>query len=106
MKKLLFICSKNRLRSPTAEEVFSNIEGFEAIGCGISKEAPTALSGDLVEWADIIFTMENIHRSKVTQKYSKLLKNKRLICLDIPDNYSRMQPELVEILKEKVLGHL
>lgn len=103
---LLFICSKNRLRSPTAEEVFSNIEGFEAVGCGISKEAPTALSGDLVEWADIIFTMENIHRSKVTQKYSQLLRNKRLICLNIPDNYSRMQPELVELLKEKVARHL
>ncbi|MCM8525532.1 MAG: hypothetical protein NE327_03380 [Lentisphaeraceae bacterium] len=103
---LLFICSKNRLRSPTAEEVFSCMQGLDAVGCGISKEAPTALSGDLVEWADIIFTMEDIHRSKVTQKYSKLLKNKRLICLNIPDIYSRMQPELVELLKEKVMGHL
>ena len=103
---LLFICSKNRLRSPTAEEIFSCMQGFDAVGCGISKEAPTALSGDLVEWADIIFTMEGIHRSKVTQKYSKLLKDKRLICLNIPDIYSRMQPELVDLLKEKVLGHL
>ena len=103
---LLFICSKNRLRSPTAEEVFSNIDGFEAVGCGISKEAPTALSGDLIEWADVIFTMENIHRAKVTQKYSQLLKNKRLICLDIPDNYSLMQPELVDLLKDKVSRHL
>lgn len=103
---LLFICSKNRLRSPTGEEIFSQMEDFCAASCGLSKEAPTKLSGDLIEWADIVFVMEPIHRSKVMEKFRDLFKSKRLICLDIPDNYSRMQPELVEIMTEKVLRHL
>ena len=103
---LLFICSKNRLRSPTGEEIFSQLEGFSAASCGLSKEAPTKLSGDLIEWADIVFVMEPIHRSKVMEKFRDLFKSKRLICLDIPDNYCRMQPELVKLMTEKVLRHL
>ncbi|WP_416306976.1 low molecular weight protein tyrosine phosphatase family protein [Neptunicella sp. SCSIO 80796] len=102
MTKLLFVCSENRLRSPTGEEVFSAYEGVEAIGCGTNSDAETPLSGDLVEWADVILVMEKSHKNKVSKKYKELLKNKRLVCLDIPDNYDRMQPELVRLLKNKV----
>lgn len=58
MTKLLFVCSENKLRSPTGEEVFSEYAGVEAIGCGTNNDAETPLSGDLVEWADVILTME------------------------------------------------
>jgi len=102
MKKLLFVCSENRLRSPTAEEVFSEYNNVEAIGCGTNTDAPTTLSGDLIEWADVIFVMEKSHRNKVARKFRGLLKDKRLICLEIPDNYDRMEPELVRILESKV----
>jgi predicted protein tyrosine phosphatase len=103
---LLFICSENRLRSPTAESVFCAYEGFFAIGCGTNADAATSLSGDLIEWADVIFVMEQSHKSKVTKKYSALLKGKRLICLAIADNYQCMQPELVQLLKQKVAMHI
>lgn len=102
MKKLLFICSENRLRSPTAEIVFSEYEGVKAIGAGTNSDAETTVSGDLVEWADIILVMEKMHRNKVSKKFKELLKNKRIITLDIPDNYESMQPELVQLLKAKV----
>lgn len=99
---LLFVCSENRLRSPTAEEVFSCYQRVEAIGCGTNADAETPISGDLVEWADIILVMEKSHRNKVSKKYKDLLKGKRLVCLDIPDNYDRMQPELVRLLESRV----
>jgi len=102
MKKLLFVCSENRLRSPTAEAVFSEYNGVEAIGCGTNSDAETTLSGDLVEWADVVLVMEKSHRNKVSKKYKELLKGKRLVCLDIPDNYECMQPELIQLLKAKV----
>ena len=102
MKKLLFICSENGLRSPTAEAVFSEYEGVEAIGAGTNSDAQTPVSGDLIEWADIILVMEKSHRNKVSKKYKELLKNKRLVVLDIPDNYDCMQPELIQLLKSKV----
>lgn len=103
---LLFVCSENRLRSPTGEEVFSQYAGINAIGCGTNHDAETPLSGDLIEWADIIFVMEKAHKSKVSKKYVELLKNKRLICLAIADNFQRMQPELVRLLRQKVSRHI
>ena len=102
MKKLLFVCSENRLRSPTAESVFSEYNGVEAIGAGTNSDAETPVSGDLIEWADIVLVMEKSHRNKVSKKYKELLKNKRLVVLDIPDNYECMQPELIRLLKTKV----
>ncbi len=99
---LLFVCSENRLRSPTAEAVFSEYEGVNAIGAGTNSDAETVLSGDLIEWADVVLVMEQSHRHKVSKKYQDLLKSKRLVCLDIPDNYDCMQPELIKLLKAKV----
>ena len=64
------------------------------------------MSGDLVEWADVVFVMEKVHQSKVSKKFSELLKDKRLICLSIPDKYRRMQPELVRLLERKVSQHV
>lgn len=102
MKKLLFVCSENRLRSPTAESVFSEYDGVEAIGAGTNSDAETTVSGDLIEWADIILVMEKSHRNKISKRYKELLKNKKLAVLDIPDIYECMDPELIKLLKAKV----
>jgi len=99
---VLFVCSENRLRSPTGEEVFSQYEGVNAIGCGTNSDAETPVSGDLIEWADVILVMEKSHKNKISKKFKDLLKGKKLACLDIPDNYDCMEPELVRILKSKV----
>ncbi|MBD2579876.1 low molecular weight protein tyrosine phosphatase family protein [Oscillatoria sp. FACHB-1406] len=103
MKKLLFICSRNRLRSPTAEAIFSEYEGLEVDSAGLDRDAENILDSEAVQWADIIFVMEKSHRKKLSAKFGAWLKNKRVICLDIPDNYEYMDPALVELLKKKVL---
>jgi len=99
---LLFVCSENKLRSPIRETIFSSYDGINAIGAGTNADAETPVSGDLIEWADIIFAMGKSHRTKISRKYKTLLNNKRLVCLGIPDNYEYMQPELVRILEAKV----
>ena len=96
------MCSENRLRSPTAEAIFSDYEGVEAIGAGTNADSDTPVSGDLIEWADIILVMEKAHRNKISAKYKDLLKGKRLVVLNIPDNYECMQPELIQLFKTKV----
>ncbi len=103
---LLFVCSENRLRSPTGEEVFSAYEGITSIGCGTNSDAETVVSGDLIEWADIVFVMEKSHRNKVSKKFKDLLKGKKIVCLDIPDNYDRMDPVLIRILENRVSKHV
>ncbi|WP_395703125.1 low molecular weight protein tyrosine phosphatase family protein [Aquabacterium sp.] len=102
MKRLLFVCSQNRLRSPTAEQVFSQVQGVECTSAGTNNDAENPLTADLIEWADLIFVMEKMHRNKVTAKFKRHLHNKRVICLDIPDEYEYMDSALIQLLKVKV----
>lgn len=99
--RLLFICSRNQLRSPTAEAVLNIVDGVEAISAGTNNDAETPVSGDLIEWADIIYVMERQHHKKVTQKFNAQLKGKDLHVLGIADNYRYMEPALVTIIKCK-----
>lgn len=101
--KLLFVCSRNRWRSPTAEAVFSEYSGLEVDSAGLDRDAEVPLCSEAVIWADIIFIMEKSHRRKLTRQFQPWLKNKRVICLDILDEYAYMEPALVELLKQKVL---
>jgi predicted protein tyrosine phosphatase len=103
---VLFVCSRNRLRSPTAEVVFSTYEGIEVLSAGTSADAENPISADLIEWADLIFPMESIHRKRLNEKFGSLLRTKRVIVLGIPDNYKYMDDELIEILRGKVHRHL
>ena len=101
MKNVLFVCSQNRLRSPTAEQVFSRRRDIEVASAGTNHDAGTPLTHELVAWADIIFVMEKAHRAKLQKKFKVSLKA-RVICLDIPDDYEFMDPDLVRILEAKV----
>lgn len=97
--KLLFVCSRNRLRSPTAEAVLNSVEGVNAISAGTNNDADTPLSGDLIIWADFIYVMETRHKKKIARKFSALLKDKTVKNLAIPDNYKFMDPDLVIKIK-------
>ena len=100
--KVLFVCSRNRLRSPTAEQVFSTRRDLEVASAGTNHDADTPLTADLIAWADMIFVMEKAHRAKLQKRFKASLKNARLICLDIPDNYEFMDPVLVQLLETRV----
>lgn len=100
--RILFVCSENRLRSPTAANVFAGFRGVETLSAGTNKDCETALSGDLIEWADVILVMESSHRSKVAKKFRNLLKDKKLAVLQIPDEYDYMDAQLIRILKRRV----
>jgi len=106
MKRVLFICSRNRLRSPTAERVFATVPGIETDSAGLAPDADCPLSADQLLWADIIFVMEKRHRTQLAQKFKRQLAGKKLVCLDIKDDYQLMQPELVLLLEKRVLAHL
>lgn len=104
--RVLFVCSQNLLRSPTAEVIFAEQEGLETSSAGTAPDAATPVSADLIEWADVVFAMENRHRDKLRERFGKLLQTKRLIVLHIPDDYDYMETGLIEILKKKVAPHL
>ena len=103
---MLFVCSRNRRRSPTAEAIFSGLDGYQVLSAGTSPDAETIISADLVDWADLIFAMEGIHRRRLNQRFGSSLRTKRLIVLGIPDEYSYMDSRLVELLQQKVSQHI
>jgi predicted protein tyrosine phosphatase len=85
MKHLLFICSRNRLRSPTAEAVFSSYPDIKCSSAGIATDV-----------------MERNHERKLKKKFGSALQGKRVICLGIPDEYDYMDPALVAELEARV----
>lgn len=104
MRKVLFVCSQNRLRSPTAKKIFTGRAGFEVASAGLDRDAETPVCAELLQWADMICVMEKSHRNKLSKKFKAHLKGKRVICLDIPDEYDYMDPALIKLLEAKV-GH-
>ena len=106
MSRLLFICGRNRWRSPTAEQVFSEYPGLECSSAGLNHDAENPLTPQLVEWADLIFVMERAHKARLSARFQEHLRGKRVICLDIPDNYRFMDSTLIKLLKTKVGRHL
>jgi predicted protein tyrosine phosphatase len=102
VKRVLFVCTQNQLRSPTAEQIFSNRAGFEVASAGTDPSAAVPVSPELLEWADVIFVMERAHRNKLLKRFRPQLKSKRIVCLDIPDEFEYMDPALVRLLEAKV----
>lgn len=96
----------NRWRSPTAEQVFSEHLGIECRSAGLNRGAENPLTAELVDWAELIFVMERSHKAKLSAEFKPHLKDKRVICLGIPDNYKFMDPALVQLLERKVLPFL
>lgn len=103
---VLFLCSQNKLRSPTAEQVFDGYPGIACSSAGLNRDAENPLTPELLEWAELIFVMEKAQRSRLTERFREHLHDKRVVCLNIPDNYRYMQPELVALLEKKVTPHL
>ncbi len=106
MPRLLFVCGKNRWRSPTAEHIFSQDRGVECASAGVGRDAETPLSAELIEWADLILVMERGHKTKLAARFRSHLAGRRVVCLNIPDQYTFMDPALVSLLEAKVAPYL
>lgn len=96
----------NRWRSPTAEQIFSELSGVDCASAGINKGAENPVTAELLDWADQIFVMGRIHKTRLSRDFKPQLKGKRIVCLDIPDKYKFMDPTLVKLLRTKVDGSL
>lgn len=102
MTRILFVCGKGRMRSPTAAEVAGRIEGVQADFAGLSADADERVSPEQIAWADVIAVMERRQLARLKRLVGSVPGGKRLVCLDIPDTYQFMQPELVDLLAVKL----
>lgn len=97
--KLLFICSQNKRRSLTAEKLFDGYNGHQARSAGTESNARVKVTPGTLGWADVIFCMEKKHVRRLREKYSHIVADKQMICLNISDDYEYMDRELQEILE-------
>lgn len=99
--KTLFICSRNKWRSPTAEVIFKR-KGFSTRSAGTSPNAKKTVSVSDLMWADSVFVMESKHKSRLKAQFSRALTYKPIHVLDIPDEYKYMDAELITELEARV----
>ena len=101
-RKILFVCTVNRMRSATAHKNYESDQRCDIQSAGTDKTANTVLTLELLSWADSIVVMETHHRNHIRKYYPEIYKNKKIVCLYIPDEYDYMQTELIGILKYKI----
>lgn len=104
--KLLFLCSRNQLRSPTAEALFRDHPRYEARSAGTENGARIKITPGHIGWADLVFCMEKKHAMRVTERFAAELADKPLIVLRIPDDFEFMDPALTARLKSELAVHL
>ena len=92
--KLLFLCSRNQWRSPTAEAVYQNDPRVEVRSAGVSASAQRRVTEKLLRWADLVLVMEHAHKQRLREQFPDVIHDLRIEVLDIPDDYEFMNPEL------------
>ena len=106
IRKLLFVCSRNRIRSLTAEKLLEGMPGYQVRSAGTQPDARIVVTEGHIGWADLIFVMEKSHLSRMRAKFPEALQCKHIIMLHIPDDYDFMQPELLDELRARLGPHL
>jgi predicted protein tyrosine phosphatase len=101
-RKLLFVCSRNRLRSLTAEKLFEGFPAYQVRSAGTQPDARIVITAGHIGWADVIFCMEKSHLSRIRRKFPEALAEKTTVCLGIPDDYGFMEPALLDELRGKL----
>jgi predicted protein tyrosine phosphatase len=96
---ILFVCSRNQWRSPTAEAIYKNQSGLSVKSAGTEPSARIKLTAKNILWADILFVMEKKHKQRIIENFPNEIAEKRIVILDIPDEYKFMDEELIEEIK-------
>jgi predicted protein tyrosine phosphatase len=105
-RRVLFLCRHNRMRSPTAERIFSKRQDLEVRSAGTAADALVRVNAQMLEWADTIFIMDEQQRRSLRRRFAGHAALDRLICLDIPDEFTFLQPELIALLENRTAPHL
>jgi predicted protein tyrosine phosphatase len=99
---LLFVCSRNNWRSPTAESIYKGRQDLQVKSAGTEPSAKKRVTARDIIWADLIFVMEKKHRQRLLETFPNETENRKIIILDIEDEYTYMDQELIEMIKLSV----
>ncbi len=100
--KVLFLCSRNHWRSPTAEAIYQNDPRVQVRAAGVSSAARTRVSEKFLRWADLVCVMEHWQKKRLREDFPDVVRDLQIEVLDIPDDYEFMDPGLIELIRERV----
>ncbi|MDR1029134.1 MAG: hypothetical protein LBL63_06920 [Clostridiales Family XIII bacterium] len=100
--RLLFVCSGNMDRSPTAEQIYLTHPRLAVKSAGTRPYANMPISADILTWADAVAVMESCHERHIRAHYADKVKDKPIFRLDIRDDYRRMEDALIAAILEKM----
>lgn len=98
---VLFVCTAGMQRSPTGAELFAR-KGYDTKYAGMLARGADELTADKLRWADHVVVMESRHRKFIQQNFPELYESTPLTTLNIPDIYVKNDPELIQLIEEKM----
>ena len=104
--RALFICQFNQRRSATAERIFAKDSTLDVLSAGTSPEAAVRVNERMLDWADIVFVMDDAQIRALQHSFPSHPAVSRLVCLEIADQYHFLDDQLVSLLRERTLPHL
>jgi predicted protein tyrosine phosphatase len=97
-KRALFVCSGGMLRSATAAQWAASTLHWNTRNCGTLDCALPPPHANLIEWAQVIYCMEQCHQDALVEQFPWALD--KMEVLDIPDRFVYRHPELIEWLEK------
>ena len=104
---ILFVCTANVDRSPTAEFLYLGDPRYEVHSAGTAPFATNPLTREMLQWANRVFVMserEDRHRTLIKLRFPDITTP--VIDLDVEDRWRRGDPNLVKRLLKKLKPHL
>ena len=101
-RRILFVCRQNRVRSATAERLFCKRRDLDVRSAGTGPDALVTVTARMLDWADLVITMDDGQKAALEGMFPGHPSLGRLVCLDIADDYTFLQPELVALLEARV----
>jgi protein-tyrosine phosphatase len=98
---ILVVCGRNKRRSRTAEYIFKNDSRFRIRSVGLSPKSERQIKEKDIEWADLIFVMEQGQDSRILGTY-RHLEIPPIEILHIDDIYDYLDTELIDVMTERI----
>lgn len=100
--KILFVCGRNKRRSPTAEKIYAHDRRLAVRSVGLAETSKRRMIAADAQWADLILVMERKYVGRIKTAFRNLDTLPAIVSLDIPDEYIFMQRELIDLLQPAV----
>jgi len=97
--RVVFVCGRNRWRSPTAEQLYRNDPRLDVRAAGVSSSAKRRLSAKDLAWAELVIVMEKQHGARIRDQFRSEPNLPAIESLDIPDDFEFLDPELVRLIR-------